>query len=70
MDLSDDDLEQISEADRIWSILRSRWIRPRGPRLASSTGRSKNAGHGWSGLDEFAVPMASSGGSKLVICVP
>src|SRR5215217_8335960 len=27
-------------------------------------GGQRNAGHGWSGLDEFAVPMASSGGDQ------
>jgi hypothetical protein len=70
MDLSDDALEQISEADRIivdppfpvdtamWSEAGQLdwWVKERRPRLE------------WFG--EFAVLMASSGGSKLVIYVP
>jgi len=51
------------------SIRRSRWRWPRGRLEASSIGGSKSGGHAWSGGDGYAVPMAGSGGSKLVIFV-
>ena len=49
--------------------LRSRWKWPRGRLEASSIGGYSSAGHACNGSDGYAVPMADSGGSKLVIFV-
>ena len=55
--------QQIAEK----SIRRSRWSRPRGRKLASSIGGSKNGRNGWVG---YAVRTAVNGGSELLIFVP
>jgi hypothetical protein len=48
------------------SIRRSTWRRPRGRKLASSIGGSKN---GRNGGVEYAVQTAVNGGSELLIFV-
>jgi hypothetical protein len=62
MDLSDDDLERLAEADR--REVDPPVEEPRGPQAALSTGGSKNASSGWA---EYAVQTDVNGGSKPVI---